>query len=160
MLQIQSYQGVTGLNREKYDLDSLLKEIDEKQTLENVRHFLLVSLPRLRRISHLEAGELKSPSMDGMPKPESTENHVADGYLKVIGAQEAVQNTAEAIKHCSADSQALLFALYFEGKSDTAVRLELHHEHSKYYAAKRKAMFEFADAFERYDDLHSYMDDA
>ena len=144
----------------QYSLDSLLKEIDEEQTLANVRHFLMVSLPRLQRIGQLDAGELKSPSMDGMPKPETTENHVADGYLKVITAQEAVKHTAEAMQHCSVDSRMLLWLLYFENKADTPVMLELHYEHSKFYAAKRKAMFEFADAFEKYDDLHTYMDDA
>lgn len=145
----------------KYDLDLLLKEINEEKTLASVKHYLMVDFPRLQRIAQLKPGEIKSPSMDGMPNTHSAGNHVADGIDRVLIAQEAVWDTVKAIKRCSADSRQLLWAVYVEHKSDTPVMLDLHMRHSNFYdKTKKLALFEFADAFMAISDLHVYMDDA
>lgn len=137
-------------------MDSLFPELDEDQTIEKCKHYLEKVYPRLKLISHVEVGTLKSPNMDGMPRADTKTNTLPDTIVRRIYAKQAVQYTKRAIYACANTDQQILKGLYLRFEQDQNVFGELNLSETRYYKKyKPHALLAFADAY-LYEDLHVY----
>jgi ArpU family phage transcriptional regulator len=145
------------LNIEDLDFESLVPELDEERTIAKAKHFLMRTFPRLQRVSHIQASDLKSPSMDGMPKVASAVNHTDDKIVKRLAAEEAVNQVIKAINGCTCMSRQILIKLYIQHHSDTTVTIDLHLTRSHYFDKyKPLALLEFADALSGVQELRVF----
>lgn len=137
-------------------------EIDDDQTVKNVKAFFVHKIPRFQRMSGLMLrDDLRSPVIDGMPKSHSSSNGTeqsmlrtlelmdkfSDGYL--VNAGRIIVATVEAIKKCDADYQYILIGSYSLHQSTTHMIKHMGYAESQFHIKKRNAHLQFADYFER-----------
>lgn len=151
-----------------YKVDSLFPTIDRSKTIAHCKHFLAVTFPSMIRRSGMNEPSqteyeemisgLKSPSMDGMPKAASAENHQDVTIIRRLYAQQVVKRTVEAISHCDQKSKEVLSQLYLDHFTDTMCWMNIGYSKSQYFdQIKPEALLQFADAY-LLDDLHIYED--
>lgn len=132
------------------------KNIDQKATEENVKHFLKREYPRMKRIAGRDDTGISSPSMDGMPKGTNNGNSVERRLVQSIYARQVVEATHRAINSCDAFSSEVLKLLYLQGRSDTETYMKIGYQRRNYFQRiKPKALLEFAEAY-MLDDLKIY----
>lgn len=120
---------------------------DNQKTIENVKA-LLRKYPRYKRISKRKAGQLKSPSMDGMPRSDSYGNQIESKIINQIEAEQIVmgcQYSIEAIE--DSECRKILYDKYIKGYEDTAIRLSMHMAERTYYRKLKTACLSFADVY-------------
>lgn len=135
-------------------------EIDDDQTVKNVRDFFTHKVPRFQRMSGWQLKDsLRSPVYDGMPKSHSNNNGVEraifddlerlddEGYL--LNAGRIIEATVEAIRKCDVDLQCILIGTYSLHQSQTYIMNHIGYEESQYRVKKRDAYLQFADYFTR-----------
>lgn len=139
------------------DMMALFPEIDKKATIKKVNHFLKVTLPRMVRMAGHSMTDLQSPKLDGMPKSKPSSNVAETTITRHLVAEQVVQQTLQAVSHCSQISQQILKPLYLSGSRyyDYQVRDKIGYQETQYYYYKNKALLSFADAY-LLDDLHVY----
>jgi len=147
---------MTELNYDEMDMGTLFPVVDAKATIQNVTHFLAVTLPKMVRVSGQSMTDLKSPTYDGMPKAMPAGNAAEARIVRRLYAEQIVKRTVVAIKHCSQDSQSILSSLYLQGDTDTMCFMELGFSESSYFHVRKpQALLEFADCY-MLDDLHIF----
>ncbi|MGF7436303.1 ArpU family phage packaging/lysis transcriptional regulator [Lentilactobacillus senioris] len=136
--------------------ESLFPEVNREATINNCKHFFNVTFPRMVRISGVSVAILKSPSSDGMPKTQNTENSMERRIVQRLTAEQIVKRTIEAISHCDQRSKEVLDLLYLEDYSDTMCFMHIGYSRSHYFdVVKPEALLQFADCY-MMDDLHIY----
>lgn len=139
------------------DFESIFPEVDEKQTVKNVKHFLSVTLPRMETISYKKITDLKSPVISDLPKAPSAGNSAEMTIYKKLYAEQVVVRCKQAIEHCDHISQVILKRLFIESHMyDYRLMGELGYAENRFYFYKNRACLMFADAY-LLDDLHSYV---
>lgn len=150
----------------KDSMDSLFPPVNEKATIKNCQRFLTRVFPRMYRVSGLSSGNydeliagLKSPSMDGMPKPPSRQNNADVIIVRRVYAQQVVRHTIQAISRCDNTSKDVLSQRYLDNYTDTMCYMAIGYSRSHYFdVIKPAALLQFADAY-LLDDLHIYLTD-
>lgn len=153
---------------EDYKVDSLFPTIDRGKTIASCKHFLSVTFPSMLRRSGLNEPSqtdyeemisgLKSPSLDGMPKAQSSSNNQDVTIIRRLYAQEVVKRTIEAVGRCDQKSKEVLSLLYLDHYTDTMCWMTIGYSKSQYFDyVKPDALLQFADAY-LLDDLHIYED--
>lgn len=146
----------------------LLPEINEEQTINNVKSFFNGEYERLCRL----AGggiTISSPQLDGMPRAQAKGNPTEARFIKVANYHLLVKTVAKAINACSPVSRVILLGRFIQGKSAWQVAQEIGYESSHFYDYYNRACLEFADTLEYHtkllkdddlvEDLHSYKND-
>ncbi|MCT3214901.1 transcriptional regulator, partial [Lactiplantibacillus plantarum] len=80
--------------------DEIFPPIDQEKTIKQVRRFLDKKLPQAVRASGHSVADLKSPSMDGMPKSAPAGNSAEDRITRRLYAEQIVRQTIQAMARC------------------------------------------------------------
>lgn len=146
----------------------LFQEIDRQATARRVAHFFDKKLDRYLALSGKRRYDLKSPSMDGMPKAPSHGNGSESRMLNIWLAEEVVDCVGCAMRNMTKESQRILLSRYSDQMLTYNIARELSISSSTYSRKQEKALCEFADRFEfqlvkhgihtEIDDLHVYPD--
>lgn len=140
-----------------YKMDELFPQVDEKATVNKVKHFLKHTLPQMQRYSHKDISGIKSPIITDMPKGGSVGNQAEETITQRVYAEQVIDNVVVALKSCDAISRKLLIDVYV-GKSKMPDYLEMEslgYEKTRYQFYKNRACLQFADSF-MIADLHIF----
>lgn len=140
-----------------YKMDDLFPQVDEKATVNKVKHFLKHTLPQMQRYSHKDISGIKSPIITDMPKGGSVGNGAEETITQRVYAGQVINSVVAALKSCDVVSRKLLFDVYI-GKSKTPDYLEMEvlgYEKTRYQFYKNRACLQFADSF-MIEDLHVF----
>lgn len=152
-------QGVEKLNIDDFQFLGLFPEVDKEATIKNCKYHLTRILPKMIRASGESINQLRSPSMDGMPRPSSISNNADITIVRRVYAQQVVKRTIEAISHCDEKSKEVLDMLYLQNYTDTMCYMSIGYSRGHYFDhVKPAALLQFADAY-LLDDLHIYKED-
>lgn len=144
------------LGKQQIISDEIFPPIDEDKTIKRVRNFLDNKLPQAVRASGHSVTDLKSPSMDGMPKSAPFGNSTEDRITRHLYAEEIVKQTIQAISCCDHECQEILDRLYLRGFSDTMCYLDIGYSKTQYFSKwKPLAMLQFAQSYSL-EDLNIY----
>ncbi|CAJ1226616.1 ArpU family phage packaging/lysis transcriptional regulator [Lactiplantibacillus xiangfangensis] len=136
--------------------EELFPPIDEKRTIKNVQHFLSRTLPQMIRVSGHSVADLRSPSMDGMPKSAPAGNGAEERITRRLYAEQIVKQSIIAMNHCDHNCQEILDQLYLQGYSDTMCYVGIGYSKSQYFDHwKPVALLQFAESY-MLDDLFIY----
>ena len=73
-------------------------ELDEKQTISNVREFFSKELPIIKAQARVSFISLKSPVIDGMPKSSNTGNNVETKLTNHMQSKQWLEEIVEVIR--------------------------------------------------------------
>lgn len=145
---------------------SLNLEIDYVATAKRVTNFLDKKLDRYLALSGKRRFDLKSPSMDGMPKAPTRGNASENRMLAIWLAENVVDCVGQAMRNLTSESQQILLSRYSDSMMVYKIAEELNYSASTYTRRQEKALCEFADRFEyqvvkhkidgEVQDLHVY----
>lgn len=140
-----------------YKMDELFPQVDEKATVNKVKHFLKRTLPQMQRYSHKDISGIKSPIITDMPKGGSVGNQAEETITQRVYAEQVINSVVAALKSCDVVSRKLLIDVYV-GKSKVPDYLEMEslgYEKTRYQFYKNRACLQFADSF-MIADLHIF----
>lgn len=140
-----------------YKMDDLFPQVDEKATVNKVKHFLKHTLPQMQRYSHKDISGIKSPIITDMPKGGSVGNQAEETITQRVYAAQVINSVVAALKSCDVIGRKLLIDVYI-GKSKTPDYLEMEalgYEKTRYQFYKNRACLQFADSF-MIEDLHVF----
>lgn len=148
---------------------SLNLEIDYPKTAKKVTDFLNAKLDHYLALSGKQRFDLKSPSMDGMPKSPSHGNANESRFLNIWLAEEVVDCVGCTMRNMTQESQRILLSRYSDRMLTYNIAQELNISAATYSRKQEKALCEFADRFEYQlakhgiytdvEDLHVYLDE-
>jgi len=140
-----------------YKMDDLFPQVDEKATVNKVKHFLKHTLPKMQRYSHKDISGIKSPIITDMPKGSSVGNQAEEAITQIVYAEQVINSVVAALKSCDVVSRKLLIDVYI-GNSKTPDYSEMEalgYEKTRYQFYKNRACLQFADSF-MLEDLHVF----
>ncbi|WP_196246206.1 ArpU family phage packaging/lysis transcriptional regulator [Lacticaseibacillus zhaodongensis] len=130
---------------------SLHSSIDEDETAKNAEA-LLLEYPHYWRLSRQASYGLKSPAMDGMPRPDSTANTADLAIINKVDAGQWLRICNTIIDGMQQTQygktqrwHAILKERYVRGLPDYTVMSNLGIEKSQYYEERRDALIAFAE---------------
>ncbi|MEJ1313652.1 ArpU family phage packaging/lysis transcriptional regulator [Latilactobacillus sakei] len=135
--------------------NELFPQVNEKATIDKVKHFFKDELPKAQRYSHKDISGIKSPTVSDMPGGGSVSNHVEDRITQRIYAGQVVDRCREAIECCDAISQQILWSVYVKDNTVMGTQLESGYGETRFRYYKNRACLQFADAF-MLEDLHVF----
>ncbi|WGI18569.1 ArpU family phage packaging/lysis transcriptional regulator [Latilactobacillus sakei] len=136
-------------------LDQLFPQVDEKATINKVKHFFKVTLPSMERHSHKDVSGMKSPVISDMPRGGSVGNQQEETITRRIYAGQVVDECRKAIECCDAISQQILWSVYVKDNTVMGTQLESGYGETRFRYYKNRACLQFADAF-MLEDLHVF----
>ena len=148
---------------------SLNLEIDYQATAKKVTDFLGSKLDRYLALSGKQRFNLKSPSIDGMPKAPNKGDASETRILNIWLAEEVVDCVGCAMRNMTAESQRIMLDRYSDQMAAYNIAQKLSISAATYNRKQEQALCEFADRFEyqivkhgiytEIDDLHVYPDE-
>ena len=140
-----------------YNMDELFPQVDEKATVNKVKHFLKHSIPQMQRYSHKDISGIKSPIITDMPKGSSVGNQAQEAITQIVYAEQVINSVVAALKSCDTISRKLLIDVYIGNSKtpDYSEMEELGYEKTRYQFYKNRACLQFADSF-MIEDLHVF----
>lgn len=132
----------------------LFPEIDRQQTLDRISLFFKKDLERLLLMSGHGLTDLSSPILSLAPAHTNFRNPNEDKLIRGLDAESMVQAVDDAIHHCSPISKTIMLQLYIHKRSWEQVKPMVYSENHKFSYLRRKAMLEFADAFDYWQKVH------
>lgn len=148
---------------------SLNLEIDYQATAKKVTDFLGEKLDRYLALSGKQRFDLKSPSVDGMPKAPTKGNSNENRILNIWLAEEVVDCVGCTIRNMTAESRQIMLGRYSDQMLAYNIAKRLNVSAATYNRKQEQALCEFADRFEyqivkhgiytEVDDLHVYPDE-
>ena len=146
----------------------LFREVDRRATAWRVIRFLDRPLDHYLALSGKRRADLKSPSMDGMPKAPVKGNASENRMLAIWLASEVVDCVGSAIRNMTRESQKILLSRYSDQMLTYNIAQELNISAATYSRKQERALCEFADRFEyqvvkhgivkEVSDLHVYLE--
>lgn len=127
---------------------SLNLEIDYVSTAKKVTNFLDKKLDRYLALSGKRRFDLKSPSMDGMPKAPTKGNASENRMLAIWLAENVVDCVGQAMRNLTSESQQILLSRYSDQMLTYNIAQELSISSATYSRKQEQALCEFADRFE------------
>ena len=127
---------------------SLNLEIDYVATAKKVTNFLDKKLDRYLALSGKRRFDLKSPSMDGMPKAPTKGNASENRMLAIWLAENVVDCVGQAMRNLTNESQQILLSRYSDQMLTYNIAQELSISSATYSRKQEQALCEFADRFE------------
>ena len=143
-----------------------VKDIDCQATARKVTRFFDKKLDRYLALSGKRRYDLKSPSMDGMPKAPAKGNSSENRMLAIWLAEQVVDCVGCAMRNMTKESQKILLNRYSDQMLTYTIAQELSISSATYSRKQEQALCEFADRFEyqvikhgivkEVNDLHAY----
>lgn len=141
-------------------------DIDCQATAHKVTQFLDKKLDRYLALSGKRRFDLKSPSMDGMPKAPTKGNASENRMIAIWFAEQVVDCVGCAMRNMTKESQKILLNRYSDQMLTYTIAQELSISSATYSRKQEQALCEFADRFEyqvmkhniicEVSDLHVY----
>lgn len=138
---------------------SLNLEIDYVATAKKVTNFLDKKLDRYLALSGKRRFDLKSPSMDGMPKAPAKGNASENRTLNIWLAENVVDCVGQAMRNLTSESQQILLSRYSDQMLTYNIAQELSVSSATYSRKQERALCEFADRFEFQVIKHKIQDE-
>ena len=138
---------------------SLNLEIDYPKTAKKVTDFLNTKLDRYLALSGKRRFDLKSPSMDGMPKAPAKGNASENRMLAIWLAENVVDCVGQAMRNLTSESQQILLSRYSDQMLTYNIAQELSISSATYSRKQEQALCEFADRFEFQVFKHNIQDE-
>ena len=123
-------------------------DIDCLKTARKVTEFLEKKLDRYLALSGKRRFDLKSPSMDGMPKVPTKGNASENRMLAIWLAENVVDCVGQAMRNLTSESQQILLSRYSDQMLTYNIAQELSISSATYSRKQEQALCEFADRFE------------
>lgn len=136
----------------------LLPEINEEETIENVRYYFEHDFPRLVAQSHINLNYIQSPSFDSMGGGTSVRNSQEDKIVGKISAKEYVALTMRLISNFPREYKIIIKNGFINHQDNYTLCDGIGCSTTKLNDLKKKALLYFADAFQEFEDLHIYPD--
>ena len=133
----------------------ILDNLDKDATCARAKK-LLRSYHSLKRIAGRELTVLQSPTMNGMPRSQSVDNHNEQRIQERLIAAEEVPAILNAVALLDDDSRAIIDGQYIKDNlSSVAMATKLGMASTTFSKAKKKALICFAEAFD-YEELLAF----
>lgn len=132
----------------------LFPKLNEKKTLDNVSDFFEKDLDRLLLMSGRGLTDITSPRLSSCGGGSGLKNGAEVKLIDGISAGALVEAVRDTIQHCSHNSRIILIELFVKHKSWQEVKPMVYSEHHKFSYLRRRAMFEFADGFNYWQEIH------
>ena len=127
----------------------LLPEIDERASRELARE-LLSNYRRYSRMAGVKLTDIKSPTIDGMPKSSSYDNRIEDKIVNHIDAEQIIYNVQQAMQFLDKTSYWVIYYSYLCEPQlsyyQISQKLVGYSEESIDYL-KRRGLIRFAEAY-------------
>lgn len=123
----------------------MIEEINEDVTnraIDLAKHLLSKDLQRAIRISKT-AGNISSPSMDGMPEGSHFGNSSEDMMIMVSESKQLIRDVTEALNQLDSDEFVALQERYLRDKSAVSISQKLCVSRRTVYNIINKALNEF-----------------
>lgn len=136
----------------------LFPELDENQTIKNVKYYFEHDFPRLKARSHMNISSIQSPSFDTVGTSGTARNTQEDKIMGQLWAADLVKATYKVVNHMpdGPDNHYLgtiMKYCYLYGEGNDSALEQTKYESSRYFECKRLATLYFADAFSDYYDM-------
>ncbi|GEO58689.1 ArpU family phage packaging/lysis transcriptional regulator [Companilactobacillus bobalius] len=136
----------------------LFPELDEDQTIKNVKYYFEHEFPRLKARSHMNIASIQSPSFDTVGTSGTTRNTQEDKIMGQLWAIDLVKATYKVVDRMpdGPDNhyfKTIMKYCFLYGEGNTSALEQSKYESSRYFECKRMAMLYFADAFSDYYDM-------
>ena len=134
----------------------LFPELDEDQTIKNVKYYFEHEFPRLKARSHMNIASIQSPSFDTVGTSGSTRNTQEDKVMGQLWAMDLVKATYKTVRNMPDEPhrlQTIIKYCYLFGKGNDVALEMSQYESSQYFEYKKKALLYFANAFGDYYDM-------
>ncbi|CAJ1179684.1 hypothetical protein CPR19088_GLDEOEPO_01359 [Companilactobacillus paralimentarius] len=137
----------------------LFPELNEEETLKNVKYYFEHEFPRLKARSHMNIASLQSPSFDTVGTSGTARNTQEDKVMGQLWAMDLVKATYKVVRNCPNNHKfrTILEECFLYGKGNTGALDAVNYETSRYFECKRAAMLYFADAFSDYYQMEVNM---
>lgn len=122
-------------------IDEINEDVTERAT-QLAKHLLSKDLQRAIRISKT-AGNISSPSMDGMPKGGHSGNSSEDMMIMVSECKQLIRDVTQALNELDSDEFVALQEHYVHDKSAVAISQKLCVSRRTVYNIINKALNEF-----------------
>ncbi|WP_446002480.1 ArpU family phage packaging/lysis transcriptional regulator [Weissella viridescens] len=132
---------------------ALLPDINEKQTIENVRNFFNKDFPRLQSMAHISYVSIKSPIISGMPTGSSVSNSTDDKLTNYSYARKTLDDVTRACEHMPFPYRDVLELRYFKGMRWLEVTDLLGYSTRRGQQLINDSLLQFAEAF---SDVYDY----
>ncbi|MFD1411505.1 ArpU family phage packaging/lysis transcriptional regulator [Lapidilactobacillus gannanensis] len=127
----------------------LLPELDDKATRRNARA-VLNRFRSYARMAGRPLVEIKSPTIDDMPKAQAYGNSAEKRIVGIINAQVEIEKIQQAMAFLSFDNYLVLYYSYFVpeklSNDEIAKKIKVLTDKNVDYR-KRKALLQFAEAY-------------
>ncbi|WP_371190533.1 ArpU family phage packaging/lysis transcriptional regulator [Weissella viridescens] len=135
---------------------ALLPDINEKQTIENVRNFFNKDFPRLQNMAHISYVEIKSPIITGMPTGAKTGNSNEDKLTNHTYAKSVLDDVLQACRTMSYPYRDIMELKYFKGLSWFEITERLGYSTRRGHELINDAFLQFAYAFADTEDFRVF----
>lgn len=137
----------------------LLPEINEEETIENVRYYFEHDFPRLVAQSHVNLNYIQSPSFDNEGGGASVRNSQEDKIIGKMSAKEYVTTTMNLVRNFPHDYKIIIKSGFINHQSNSNLMDSIKCGSTKLNDLKNASLLYFADAFQEFEDLHVYADE-
>lgn len=130
-----------------------------EETAQEVDRFLRVQVKRLSRLAGVDLTMLSSPQFSQSNVGHGGGNGTEAKMMRGLEAMEALQAIRYAMKLTGRFNEKLLTKLYIEELPVWRIRQDLYINHDSFRKVKRRALLEFADAWESVQDKYNWDDE-
>lgn len=134
----------------------LFPELDEDQTIKNVKYYFEHEFPRLKARSHMNIASIQSPSFDTVGTSGTTRNTQEDKIMGQLWAIDLVKATYKTVSNMPDEPHKLRTIIkycYLYGKGNEVALEMSQYESSQYFEYKKRALLYFANAFSDYYEM-------
>lgn len=127
---------------------SLLPEVNEEKTKDNVAHFFKHDLEKLVLMAGSRMTDLQSPQLSGMPSG-SRLNSTEDTVINGLNSQLIVKSVSDALNRgVDPVSRKILIGLYINHQRWVDIQPSIYKEHTSFSQYRNQALIKFAFSFE------------
>jgi len=140
-------------------LMGLFPELNEDQTIKNVKYYFEHEFPRLKARAHMDITSIQSPSFENVGSAGNTINTQENKVMDQLRAQELVVATYKTIKNCPDDYKYKTILKYhcLYGQSNIDTMEVAGYASTRYNECKNNACLYFAEAFADYYTMQVFI---
>lgn len=137
----------------------LFPDLNEKETIDNVKYYFNEEFPRLKARAHMNISSIQSPSFDTVGSAGNAINTQENKVMNQLRAQELVVATYNTIKNCPNDYKykTILKYHYLYGQSNNETMSVAGYAATRYNECKNAACLYFAEAFADYYTMQVFI---
>lgn len=137
---------------------SLLPELNEKQTIKNVKRFFEKDFPKLQNMAHTSFVDMKSPVISDMPLLHGVNNSNEDKFTAHAQAKDLLAKVLQSCSGLDKEHQHVLELRCFKKLSWTAIEDRTGYSNTRNWEQFNEALLQFSWAFADVEDLRVFKD--